>query len=218
MFAFINGDISLQELAERLGDLGGSLADTLNGIGTFIGDGLAMFAEFGTGVGEKIGEAIGFVAELPGKALTALGDLGSLLLSSGEALIQGFIDGIDGMLGAVGDSVGGIMDFVGGFFPNSPAEHGEFSGSGWTRVEKSGKAVYDEFVGGFNTASAGLSFGMPSITAAAPAGAAQSAPYAAILYTLRKIEDNIGLTVPVGALQPAIGSANRSTSTLGRAY
>lgn len=73
---------------------------------------------------------------------------GEWLFDAGKAIIQGFIDGITGMVGAVGDAVGGVMDFIGGFFPNSPAKRGPFSGAGWAAVSKSGAAVYDEFVSG----------------------------------------------------------------------
>lgn len=70
------------------------------------------------------------------------------LFDAGKAIIQGLIDGIGSMLGAVGDAVGGMMDWIGGFFPNSPAERGPFSGAGWTNLKKSGSAVYDQFIAG----------------------------------------------------------------------
>ena len=92
------------------------------------------------------------VRELPGRIMGALGNLGGLLLGSGRALIQGFIDGIKGMLGNVGKAVGGIMDYVSGFFPNSPADHGPLSGTGWTRIKRAGHAVVDEFDDGLSEA------------------------------------------------------------------
>lgn len=72
------------------------------------------------------------------------------LFDAGAALIQGLIDGIGSMFGSIGDAVGGIMDYIGGFFPHSPAKRGPFSGSGWTQLQKSGGALYDQFLGGFN--------------------------------------------------------------------
>ena len=80
------------------------------------------------------------------------------LFEAGKALIQGLIDGVFAMFGAVGDAFGGVMDLVGGFFPNSPAKWGPFSGAGWTRLEKSGNAIVDEFMSGIGN-------GMPAIQA-----------------------------------------------------
>lgn len=85
------------------------------------------------------------IGSIPDTILGLLGDLGTLLIDSGAALIQGFIDGITGMVDAVGDAVGGVMDFVAGFFPNSPAKRGPFSGSGWVKVRSGGSALVDQF-------------------------------------------------------------------------
>lgn len=78
---------------------------------------------------------------------------------AGVALMQGFIDGITSMIGAVGNAVGGVMDFVAGFFPHSPAEHGPFSGSGWTQLGQSGLAIADQFNRGLTSG-----FASPNLT------------------------------------------------------
>lgn len=101
----------------------------------------SAMGNIGKAVSTGIDSAITFFADLPGKAVSALGNLGSTLLGSGKSLIQGFIDGISGMLGKVGDAVGGVMDFVAGFFPNSPAKHGPLSGAGWRKILTSGTAI-----------------------------------------------------------------------------
>jgi len=54
-----------------------------------------------SGIKDKIGEAVGFIAHLPGRALDALGDIGSNLLGAGKSLIQGFINGITRSFGSV---------------------------------------------------------------------------------------------------------------------
>lgn len=90
-----------------------------------------------------VSRAINFVSELPGKALSALGDLGSLLVDSGKALIQGFIDGIKAMFGAVKDAASSVVGAVRDFFPFSPAKEGPFSGHGW--VLYSGRSVGEAF-------------------------------------------------------------------------
>src|SRR5690606_39340172 len=93
--------------------------------------------------GSNAGDEVG---ELAGRAVEALGNVGRALFESGKALIQGFIDGIQSMVSAVGNAVSGVLDFVGGFFPNSPAKRGPFSGRGWTLY--SGRAVVEDFAAG----------------------------------------------------------------------
>lgn len=73
------------------------------------------------------------------------------LSRAGVALMQAFIDGIRSQIAAIGSAVGGIMDFVAGFFPHSPAEHGPFSGSGWTQIGKSGLAIANQFSDGLES-------------------------------------------------------------------
>lgn len=114
-----------------------------------------------------INQAVGFVRGLPGQVLSAVGNLGNLLIGAGRDLIQGFINGITSMIGAVGNAIGGVMDFVAGFFPHSPAERGPFSGSGWTDVKEAGLAIADQFNLGLNSATYGItaaSFRVPGST------------------------------------------------------
>ncbi|MEU6056987.1 hypothetical protein [Streptomyces sp. NPDC047097] len=54
--------------------------------------------------------AVQFIKDMPGKAKSALGDLGSTLLGAGKKLIQGFIDGIGNMFGKVKDKLGSLTD------------------------------------------------------------------------------------------------------------
>ena len=96
-------------------------------------------------ISSGIGTAIGLVQSLPGRVQSAIGDLGGYLLSSGRALIQGFIDGIGDMIGEVGSAVGGVIDFAASFFPHSPAKRGPLSGSGWQAILDSGLAIGAQF-------------------------------------------------------------------------
>jgi phage-related protein len=59
-------------------------------------------------VGEWIGKAVTKVKELPGKAKSALGSLGSTLLSAGKELIRGFISGITSMFSSVKSKLGSL--------------------------------------------------------------------------------------------------------------
>jgi phage-related protein len=128
-----------------LAAISGIWTNAWNAIGSFVS---GAWNNITTAISDGIGTALGFIGGLPGQALAALGDLGGLFLSSGQALIQGFVDGITSMIGAVGDAIGGVMDFAAGFFPNSPAKRGPLSGSGWTKILHSGGAIGDAFVGG----------------------------------------------------------------------
>jgi tape measure domain-containing protein len=106
-----------------------------NGIASFIG---GIWSRVVSTVTGGVGRVVGAVQTINGRIMAAIGNVGNLLISSGRALIQGFIDGITGMIGGVGKAVGGFMDFVKGFFPHSPAKRGPFSGAGWRQVASSG--------------------------------------------------------------------------------
>jgi len=97
---------------------------------------------------QKLQELITWVKELPGRILSALGDLGSYLFESGKALIQGFWDGMkriwDNMVGWVEDGLSGLRDL----WPFSPAKRGPFSGKGW--VLYSGRAIMEGFAEGMS--------------------------------------------------------------------
>lgn len=56
-------------------------------------------------VSSAIDGVIQFFMDLPGNILSALGDLGSLLLDAGGQIVQGLIDGIQGAIGGVGDAI-----------------------------------------------------------------------------------------------------------------
>lgn len=132
-----------QVVISGLGLVGGFVSSTLGNIGRFFAD---TWNNVTSGVGGFVGGLVGFFIDLPGKILGALGNLGSLLLGAGQALIQGFIDGIKGMVGAIGDAVGGVLDFAKSFFPHSPAKRGPFSGRGYTSF--SGIALATDFAKG----------------------------------------------------------------------
>ncbi|QPB09847.1 tail length tape measure protein [Streptomyces phage Sentinel] len=57
-------------------------------------------------ISEWIGKAVTTVKELPGKAKSALGSLGSTLMTAGKELIRGFISGITSMFGSVKSKLG----------------------------------------------------------------------------------------------------------------
>lgn len=98
------------------------------------------------GVSDGIDGVLRFFQDLPGNILGALGNLGSLLFDSGQSLLQGLLDGIQGAVSWVTDGIGGVVETIRGFFPFSPAKEGPFSGHGYTTY--SGKALMTDFAKG----------------------------------------------------------------------
>ena len=118
-------------------------------LGAAFANGGAQIGSFAATVGQKVGEVIGFIGGLPGQIAGFFANAGSWLYNSGRALIQGFIDGIKGMIGAVGDAVGGVIEWARGFFPNSPAKRGPLSGAGWNKLAQSGEDYITQWTSGF---------------------------------------------------------------------
>lgn len=131
--------------------IGSVVISALSGVMSFVGSALASVGQFFAdtwnnvigGVGGFVGNLLGYFAGLPGQILGTLGSLGGLLVNSGRSLIQGFIDGIRGMIGNIGSAIGGIMETARSFFPFSPAKRGPFSGRGYTTY--SGEALAGDF-------------------------------------------------------------------------
>lgn len=224
--AWLSGDATFQEFMGVVMEAGGSLTDFGVSVGVVVTTVSAFFSNMATNVGDSVGAAIGFVATLPGAIGDVFAGVGTWLVDSGEALIQGFIDGISGMVGAVGDAVGGVLSFAAGFFPHSPAKRGPFSGSGWTAVESGGAALMEQFAHGFESRALTPTIGAAaSSVAAAMAVRAPSVQMseqsvgrqdAMSLQLLREIRDRIvPITVPMPAVQGAIGSKNVSNTVRG---
>jgi hypothetical protein len=173
-FSLLGGDITVQELIDGIFAATGSFSEMSKGVVAAVMTVQQWFHDMASTVATAIGDAVSFITEMPGKAVEALGDLGSLLIDSGKALIQGFIDGIGSMVGAAGDAVGGVMDWVAGFFPHSPADRGPFSGSGWREVYSGGQALMAQFAGGVADEKIAPNVGL-GVQAAAVAGVSASA-------------------------------------------
>lgn len=91
----------------------------------------------------KATEIINWVKGIPGKVKSAMGNLGSVLVGAGKALIQGFINGIKNMLGSVKSAASSVVSAARDYFPFSPAKKGPFSGRGYTSY--SGQALVGDF-------------------------------------------------------------------------
>ena len=80
------------------------------------------------------------VASLPGRALSALGNIGSYLWNAGRDMIQGFINGIkhmggmlwDAVVGIVKGAINGLKSFLGIASPSKlMRQFGVFTGQGY---------------------------------------------------------------------------------------
>lgn len=182
MSDFFTGDLGPIEYLQKLQGLGGGIGELLAWAVRLAFEFPARFEAAKVGVQLKIDEIIGFVGTIPARAQAALGALGNVLFSSGQALMGGFLDGIDSMFDAIGDKVSDALDWVMGFFPHSPALRGPLSGSGWTQLQQSGGAFWEQWIGGMGsegpefptfTGGGAAPFGAPG--APAPSGGAAGA-------------------------------------------
>jgi tape measure domain-containing protein len=69
----------------------------------------AAVGSFASAVGSGIGAAIAWFQGLPGRVQGAVGNLGGLLYGAGQAVVQGFVNGIESMAGAVASKVQSIV-------------------------------------------------------------------------------------------------------------
>ena len=144
-FQFINGDLTIEELGERMDGLGGVFWDTVRGIGLALGRAAGGFFRFATDVGAKVGEVVSFFTTLPDRIQFYIDIMVSRAQKWGHNIMREFLVGIQAMTKPITDAVGGIMDKVRGFFPSSPAKFGAFAGEGWTALGRSGEAIIDQF-------------------------------------------------------------------------
>lgn len=169
--SFFQGDIGPQEYINKMESLGGTLGffinvigDTIRAITNFAAQTGIALRQFVDAISAGIAEAVMFLQALPSRAAAAVGDLGSLFFSSGRSLINGFVDGILSAIGSVGSAMGSVMDFAASFLPHSPAERGQFAGSGWAAVKSAGVAVGSYFGEGLTASTASLGLAPVSLT------------------------------------------------------
>lgn len=71
-----------------------------------------IWAQATTGISNFVNGAIAWFKGLPGKILSALGNLGTLLVDAGKNILKGFLDGLTSGFNAVKDFVGGIGSWI----------------------------------------------------------------------------------------------------------
>lgn len=117
-----------------------------NGIKAVLDKVAGFFKSLKDSIVARLGEAVSFVKGIPGKLLSALGNLGNKLYEKGKEFVRGFIDGIGSMVGAAVNKVKGLVNAVTDWLPGSPAKKGPLSGRGWTPYR--GKALVEGFAAG----------------------------------------------------------------------
>ena len=126
-----------------LAGLIGWVARVVSAILSFVVNGIAAVGRFVSSIGDQLGQVGKFFAELPGKIVGILGNLGGTLVDSGKALVNGFLTGIKRSWDTLVSWVKGAMEKLRGLWPFSPAKWGPFSGRGY--VTYSGEALTGDF-------------------------------------------------------------------------
>jgi phage-related protein len=107
----------------------GIFNNTVGAIVRFVVDGISglvrsvgqFFGDMGRAAQGGIGSLIGFVASIPGRILSAIGNLGGLLFSAGADIVNGLIRGIGSVIGNIGkfllngvkNAVNSVLGFLG---------------------------------------------------------------------------------------------------------
>ena len=146
----------------------------------------AAWSAIRSGVSAGIDMVLQFFRDLPGNILSALGNLGSLLLDAGGQIVQGLINGIQGAIGGVGDA---IMSGVSGAVESFKSFLGIASPS----------KLFREF-GGFTME--GFALGIAD---------RESAPVKAVLSAMSGIEDAAAAKrLPYGIAEPGYAASSRT--------
>jgi len=133
--------------------------------GLFIGDWQMMWDGLVMILGAAKDQLLNVLNTIPQLIMDVFSGIGTWLLDSGKALVQGLIDGILSMGNVVGDAVGGFIQGVRDFFPFSPAKKGPFSGTGYTTY--SGKALASDFASSIESETGTVKTAATKITNAA---------------------------------------------------
>ena len=138
-----------------------------NSVTSFVGN---AWNNIRNAVSSGVNSMLGTVRAIPGQVLNALGNLGNLLYGSGQALMQGLINGLWSMFNSVWNTAVDILNRIRSLFPSSPAKEGPFSGRGW--VLYSGMSIGQGLADGMAASKGAVASAAESVVgaAAAPTG------------------------------------------------
>lgn len=89
-----------------------AVAAVAGAVGQMLSAGLEFVGGLLSGATQRGAEVLDWFAGLPGRILSALGDLGGLLVGAGRSVIDGFLSGLRGAWDGVTGFVGGIADWI----------------------------------------------------------------------------------------------------------
>lgn len=139
---FVDLWANLQELGQNITNWS---METWDSFTTAIGDAITAAIEFVQSLPIRFGEffaqayeavrarvvdIVNYVKSLPGRILTALGNVGHMLYESGSKIINGLIDGIKSRIGQLRQSIVDAVSQIRDHLPFSPAKVGPLSGAG----------------------------------------------------------------------------------------
>jgi hypothetical protein len=116
-------------------------------------------------VKDSFNTVVAFLQSVPSKILSALGNLGQLLVEQGKNLIRGLMEGIDAMTGGLLGKVGNLVGKVRGFFNSSPAKWGPLAGRG--DMFYAGQELVKRLTEGVRTAEANLNYAVAGVAGSA---------------------------------------------------
>jgi phage-related protein len=91
---------------------------------------LGWFMDAANAVNTGTQRILSFVRSLPGKIISALSSLGSMMFNAGAHAIEELIGGITSRIGSLGSTMSGVASKIAGFIGLSPAKEGPLSGGG----------------------------------------------------------------------------------------
>ena len=101
------------EVATAFDALRGDIANWAHNVASYFDESRANIARWAEDVQRDADNVVKWFQALPGRILRALGNMGTLLVSAGRDLAEGFIRGIESMFGAVASAAWGMVKSVG---------------------------------------------------------------------------------------------------------
>jgi phage-related protein len=113
--------------AQTTGETRAFLDGFISSVGDFVNNTIGMFSDFGgnvvstfqdmwnnatNAVTTGIDTVIGWITGVGGRITGAIGDLGGLLAHAGQAIMDGFLGGLNAGFKGVQDMVGGVADWI----------------------------------------------------------------------------------------------------------
>ncbi|TCO64390.1 phage tail protein [Actinocrispum wychmicini] len=98
--------------ARWVGDRVGDILDFFGWLAALPGKAAEWFAGIARWAGDKLADAVRFFRDLPGNILSALGDLGSLLVNAGRDIVLGLLRGLESLAGRIWDWIKGIAQRI----------------------------------------------------------------------------------------------------------